>query len=210
MNKLLGIFVASALLMCSITVHAVVIQTGSLSYDTNTKVITGDNGKTYLGWGQIAYMNYAQTVVATDAGGSYESYHIASQTEAYEFYNLTDPVTTAIDVVGAQVLDSVISNGQNRFGNNFDRYNSYSFFLSDETEVVGWIQSYYQYIKLNDSRSSIAFSDNYSSTGASFLFTASWLLVSDATIPEPSTIALMGLGLLGFGVSCRKNKHTFF
>ncbi len=36
----------------------------------------------------------------------------------------------------------------------------------------------------------------------------SWLVRDVATVPEPSTIVLMGLGLLGFGVTRRKQKRN--
>jgi len=86
---------AMALVFTSNT-NAATITTGGLTYNDATGVITGTDGTSYLSWNQAASLDYVQTLAATTVDGEYEAYHIASQTEAYNSYNLAiapDPST---------------------------------------------------------------------------------------------------------------------
>ena len=64
-----------------------VSRCGNLSYDDNNKYIDSTDGTRYLNLTGAAPLSYAQTLDATRVGGLYQEYHIASQTEAYQFAN---------------------------------------------------------------------------------------------------------------------------
>lgn len=200
----------SLLTLSSLSVNATII-TGDLSYDdTGSHIITGSNGSSYLGWGEIASYNYAQTLAATQTGGLYESYHIANQNEAGEFFSLATGMTAP---TGNNYLSSATNSGQAAFGNNYYNYSSsYAWFLADINDggaKVGFIKQANSYTIIENNWRSISRSDYYSSTGSYYSKNITWLLVANdsVTVPEPATALLLGLGLLGFGFS-RKQKRA--
>mgnify|MGYP000397111876 CR=1 FL=1 len=103
MSKITNVIAA---LVVSLTLSSVasasVITTGTLDYDNVSNVITDNvSGETYLGWDMVKDLDYDQTVAITSAGGFYSDWHIATQAEAYSFYNAATGLGT-VDVSGHQ------------------------------------------------------------------------------------------------------------
>ncbi len=196
---------AAILTSTALSASAAVITSGDLSYDDQTRLITG-GGNTYLSWDIGASWNYATTLAMTSDGGLYSDFHIASQTEAYDFFNLASTGSDAIDYSGYQAHHRTTSNfSQHRFGNNYNNYYSYALFLSDENSEAGFIRSS-SFLKISDQWTSIATTDIFSGSTYNSM---SWLLVKDfdtAAVTEPSTLALLGLGILGLAGTRRKAK----
>lgn len=68
---------------------------GTLTHDTGTHLITDSaTGTKYLRWNVLADKNCAQTLDLTVVGGAYHGFHIASQTEAYTFFNAAGGAAT--------------------------------------------------------------------------------------------------------------------
>jgi hypothetical protein len=209
MSKITNVVAA---LVVSLTMSSVasasVITTGTLDYNNVSNVITDSNsGETYLGWDMVKDLDYAQTVLITAAGGFYSDWHIASQTEAYSFYNAATGAGFA-DTSGPQSNSSVLGgfvNGE-RFGDSCDSlYFDYSWFLGDESAEVGYLELSSS-LTIADNWNSITTSNHYSDPASPNPI--GWLLVGGtaAVVPEPSIIALFGLGLVGIGFARRKRQ----
>ena len=215
MSKITNVVAA---LVVSLTMSSVasasVITTGTLDYDNVSNVITDNvSGETYLGWDMVKDLDYAQTVAITSAGGFYSDWHIATQTEAYSFYNAATGTGVA-DVSG--VLDIFTANigafvDGERFGDSYDIRTDWVWTLGDDTAdagiigvfTTGTLQFYDAYATFDDA-------DSYSVKGGSSE-NVGWLLVggtggATSAVPEPSIIALFGLGLVGIGFARRKRQ----
>jgi len=205
----------SVFMLASFNGNATVI-TGGLSYDDSlTRTITGTNGLTYVGWAEAASYNYAQTLAATKPGGLYESYHIANQVEAGEFFSLA----TSVDV--AEGYGSVRANGPKdsaAFGDHSS--SSGVWFLIDLNrgrQDVGVLSingdnqfNPFMQITTNEFAYNIAHTDRHSASGSISSRLRSWLLVSGPVptahpIPAPVTSTLLGLGLLGLWFARKHN-----
>jgi len=192
---------AMALVFTS-NINAATITTGGLTYDDSTHVITGTDGTSYLSWDQAASLNYAQTLAATDVGGAYEAYHIASQTEAYNFYNLAIlPTAGVVDAPFEQTFNTLSASFYDGiFGANYNDEHDFAWFLSDENEQVGKLNVHSPgALKLDDYYGSISDSDAYS--GGQTVTHATWLLVSDSNLiatPIPAALFMFAPALLGF------------
>lgn len=181
-----------------------IISTGDLDYDDHAKMITNRvNGQSYLGWGVLASLTYAETVSITSAGAAYDDYHIASQTEAYAFFEAAAG-QYAMTVIGQQVTAPLAQwyNATNLFGfsDMSDPNYSRAFFLSDAHSPVGLLSLSDTGLTFLPGWEQIEFSDRYSRSGQ--FPHDSWLLVGNEPalsrqVSEPHSIALMGLGLLG-------------
>jgi len=190
------------------------IITGGLSYDdTGTKLITGSNGKTYLGWAEVAGLTYTETLAETMSGGAYSDFHIASEVEAYDFFNLAtgSVLPTGTPSYYAKLRDSGnCSFDCNPFGNSWEASDSdYISFLSSHDGVLGlmgvtngddhaeiWSQSW-----------SLQFLDDHShDADMNGRYNIGLLLVKSTSVSEPATISLLGLGLAGLGFARRRKQ----
>jgi hypothetical protein len=207
-----------AALVVSLTMSSVasasVITTGTLDYDNVSNVITDNvSGETYLGWDMVKDLDYAQTVAITAAGGLYADWHIASQTEAYSFYNAATGAGQA-DVAGAQSHSLGIAAGVDGgpFGDSHASDFDLAMFLGDEASEVGLLLLTQVSLNIQELWQDIVMSDelsvNGSSNGKQDDNTVGWLLVggSSTAVPEPSIIALFGLGLVGIGFARRRRQ----
>ena len=207
-RKHIAIFAAITIVI-SASAHAAVV-TGDLSYDSGTGLITSTSGLTYLGWEVAADLTYAETIISTLSGGIYGEFHIASQTEAFTFFNAVNSGADVVDVPGQNfhfALGLSSSDGQGRFGNNFNANNSYAYFLSDESGFdVGILTSTSISLIINDSWAAETFESADLNSSNSDLG-VSWLLVKDASVvPVPAAIWLFGSGLIGLFVASRRKK----
>jgi hypothetical protein len=222
-SSLSKIAVIGLLSLTSISSNAAII-TGDLNYDdTGTHLITGTNGLTYVGWGEIASYNYAQTFAATQTGGLYEDYHIANQNEASLFFSMATGTQTLL-----QHGDDIIFTGyeieQSAFGDNYTSWSSSAWFLLDyvrDIKRVGcmslgstvsppWQPSLAMRINWLDQ--TVSRSDEFSSLGWISSRPVGWLLVSGPVppihpVPAPSLLFIFGFGLLGL-IFTRKQQRT--
>ena len=219
MRKITNVIAA---LVVSLTMSSVasasVITTGTLEYDNVSNVITDNvSGETYLGWDMVKDLDYAQTVAITTGTGLYNDWHIASQTEAYSFYNAATGAGVS-DVVGDQIHSDDIGvyvDGE-RFGGSSAPLQDYAWFLSDGLLPAGNLQLYSRYTDLSlteifctlDCTDYNSINGNIAGDSQSSGYNIGWLLVGGSTtvVPEPSIIALFALGLVGIGFARRKRQ----
>lgn len=189
---------------------------GTLSYDGS--IITDSaTGTYYLGWDQAAGLTYAETLAATQVGGIYEEYHIASQTEAYAFYHAGGG--GYYDTPGAQIIKTIGAYSAGIFGENYLAFldRSVAWFLSDEGVDIGILsvleKSQYvdeSHFYINDAIGSFSTADRYTDLGDESRIT--WLLVSDtqnlSPVPVPAAAWLFGSALLGFAGWSRHKKQV--
>jgi len=203
-----------AALVVSLTMSSVasasVMTTGTLNYDTDSNVITDSvSGETYLGWDMVKNLDYDGTVDITTGVGFYSDWHIATQTEAYDFYRAATG-STIVDVIGSQTetsgLDS-LADGM-RFGDSYISSGDWVGFLSDESSAIGQLVGSGAGLQINDNWTSISYLDTYccnQSHDVGLLLVGGTAGATSA-VPEPSIIALFGLGLVGIGFARRKRQ----
>ncbi len=161
MKKYYKILTTVVLLLTPFVTLATTI--GNLTYDQETKIITDNvSDAKYLGWDVLLGYTFAETKTMTEAGEIYQGYHIATQADAYRFFNaltpkglveitdrvyvdkngLTDEKNSLVDgvFVDSPEYGAVFSYSEDLFdqaslGNTYDPDNiSLSAFLSENTD----------------------------------------------------------------------------
>jgi hypothetical protein len=182
---------------------------GNLTYDGT--YISGD-GRTYLGLNTIASWNYATTLAATQVGGAYEGFRIANTADADFFIGSlfgtnANACSTVDGIANSTFCGTITGWADGLFGNNLNNGTDSFLFIADEAnniEVgrfsIGTNGSTFQF------EAYIMFSraDQRALNSSTAI---SWLLVKDTVAaPEPSIVALMGLGLFGIGFARRRRQ----
>ena len=129
------IFAVSLSVPCNTIADTII--TGQLTYDSESGLITSNTGNSYVGFEifEARDYNYVRDIIATNP--LYSAYHVATQTEAYEFYNLAiDPLTPVVDTEEDQSITTDVVGIRDRFGPfafRDYRYGDFApaFFLSD-------------------------------------------------------------------------------
>jgi hypothetical protein len=196
--------------------QASAVLIGNLTYDGT--YITGD-GRTYVGLDTIASWDYRTTFDATQAGGVYEDFRIANNADADYFIGSlfgaqADTCSTVDGIITYQAFCGSIPDWVGGFpgDNSPDRDDDdtiWVWFLADEAvdirrqagsiAVDGTGE-----VSQNEGWAAIWFTDNFSAGG--WTGYVPWLLVKDTVVSanEPSTLALMALGIFGFGFARRR------
>ena len=192
-----------------------VSRCGNLSYDDNNKYIDSTDGTRYLNLKSAAPLSYAQTLDATRVGGLYQEYHIASQTEAYQFANAFIGHEQFNDDSSVQVhshrTGTIWEDGL--LGDNYTTDIDFAWFISDTLDRAGYfsLAEATNSVNLKESFSSFEFTDRFSAQNGPNARLISWLLVDSrpdvqgASIPSPNAFILMALGLFGLGVVRRQS-----
>ncbi len=182
------------------------IISGDLTYSNQDQLISSSSGQTYLAFMPLG-ITYNEAAAATANGGIYSEYHMANQSEAYEFFNFAN--------IGTDVLDNPNQNDTYRVwtdNNEIYRFGSYASinFINDDDDdsTFGRISgdlSHISSIYITEQAFTIdAFSrDTYEGYG--------FLMVADnpmRPVPEPTTMLLFGTGLISLAGISRRRKNN--
>jgi hypothetical protein len=187
---------------------------GNLTYDGT--YISGD-GRTYLGIDTIASRDYTWTFNATQVDGEYEDYRIANTADADYFigslFGAEDDNCSTVDGSPTNAICGAIPGWTDGlFGANFNSNADKLLFIADESisEEVGYVQIDKSGAVHQSERWGSIAREAYQSSefGMHSYYPTSWLLVKDtvASVPGPSSIALMGLGIFGIGFARRRRQ----
>jgi hypothetical protein len=174
---------------------------GNLTYDGT--YISGD-GRTYLRLNTIASWDYATTLAATQVGMQYEGFRIANSADALYFigslFGASPHDCSTINTATWTICGDITGWADGLFGISYDPSADYIIFKSEVPGYAGliWIGNTNQ-VGLDEAWFDISHMGG---------LPVSWLLVKDTvvSVPEPSIIALMGLGIFGIGFARRRRQ----
>jgi hypothetical protein len=191
--------------------QASAVLIGNLTYDGT--YITGD-GRTYVGLDTIASWDYQTTFDATQTDGVYEDFRIANTADADYFISSlfgaqADTCSTVDGTPTNTFCGRVPEWVDGIFGDAYSSVSDPVWFTADEDvyNEVGYVEIFANGDTLQgESFTSIAESNRYSANGTKSNTPVSWLLVKDTVVSanEPSILALMALGIFGFGFARRR------
>jgi hypothetical protein len=185
---------------------------GNLTYDGT--YISGD-GRTYLGLDTIASWDYTRTFNATQVDGQFEEFRIANTADADYFigslFGAEADKCSAEDGPSTTTQCGTLTGWTDgMFGDNYHTNADLVWFISDESTAEVGIQSIWQQgnVLQEEKWGSTTMSDWNADGGPQTRNPVSWLLVKDtvASVPEPSIIALMVLGIFGIGFARRRRQ----
>ncbi len=223
--------VIAALCLPSSAVHSAIITYGSYSHDTNTDIVVGD-GLEWLQWDRTIGKSWleASTLKNTIEGGGWEiasNAQIATLFNNFNFgfgvtfdsdENTTQSVSTGIQTDG---LSSDPSESDvlfvNMFGHTMSNITSSMFpgsmfsgawfGLDADNDLQinqAFVRDDYSHTGISRPGEVTMKSDSYSQVIGHYNYGVA--LVRDATssVPEPSILVLMAIGLIGFGFTRRR------
>ena len=216
---------AAAVLMTAMVVpaYAGLILIGSLSSndDGSTEVITDSlNNYEWLRWDRVADLTYAQTLSAISVGGAYEGWQIAGNLEAQRFVDalIGSPNGCTVSGSGYCLSTTTLLGFSSLVGDSYmvdsmSVQTNWAWFLTDVApDTAGFLSLSGQFstgtgsggssVYKNNDYLPISTTDIYAAGGINADKPVGWLLYR--TVPEPTTLALMGIGLAGIGYMRRK------
>jgi hypothetical protein len=219
--NLQGLVAAGAMLLASLSAHAVIINNGAFTTDTETRL-------DWLDVAETVNMSYNEVLAELGTGGKYDGWRYATGEELLQLINNftgdqvtsyytvnqeTDKVDTLIQWLGSTLDTWYI----HQHGQTFDALNGYAEgdgfdytigLISDQinsTYIYG--SSLYdddRAVTQMEDQSSI-YSHNYEKTWKGYE-TGSFLVRTGQSIPEPPIAALIGIGWISFWIVF-KTKH---
>lgn len=217
MKSLIKFLSTSIILAAAQTVPATPITIGALSSndDGSTDIIIDTlNNREWLRWDVIATLDYQQTLDSFLPGGAYAGYNLARQVDAQLFLNaFFSPSTSPCTVfsTNSQVLcgggGATSSERRSLFGGNYYFTDSVAWYLSDDgvNQEVGNLYDYSTELFVTPQWGSLAATDGQNQA----ISAIGWLAYkTTTTVPEPSTIAIFGLGLMGLGLNRRRQRKS--
>ena len=219
MSRLFASAVTILMTVMMAPAHATPILLGSLSSnsDGSTEIITDSlNNYEWLRWDRVADLTYAQTLSSISLGGAYEGWQIAGNLEAQQFVDALIGTPNNCTVTGAAscmptqtLLAFSALVGDSYIPDGIASQDNWAWFLTDvASDAAGYLSLSGRFdigsglggsaIYKDNNYSPISTTDNYAAGGSQADNSVGWLLYRE-TIPEPTTLALMGIGLAGIG-----------